>query len=155
MDAVTDLDELLRAHGYRATQPRRVVWNALRSAPGHVTVDELASLADRDIDLASIYRALALFEELGLARVNHFGDGDAGRWETSHPDEHFHLICLDCGSVEHHVGSLVARIEQHLDDGHGFAVDEVELTVRGRCAACRAAAGATTATAATARPPHD
>lgn len=142
MDAATDLDELLRAHGYRATQPRRVVWEALRSASGHVTADELASLVRQEVDLASVYRALALFEKLGLARVSHFGDGDAGRWEPSHPDEHFHLVCVECGSVDHHVGSLVARIEEHLDDGHGFAVSEVELTVRGRCQTCRAAAEA-------------
>ncbi len=48
-------------------------------------------------------------------------------------------MCTSCGDVDHHVGSLVAQVRDHLDVGHGFAVDSVELTVTGRCARCRAA----------------
>lgn len=137
-DTTTDLDAALRAHGYRITRPRREVWRALLAADGHVTVDELARAVGDDADMASVYRTLSLFEQLGLARVNRFQDGDAGRWEPSHPDEHFHLVCRVCGDVDHHVGTLVASIEHHLADDHGFLAEQIELTVRGLCARCRA-----------------
>lgn len=140
MDRPSDLDEELRARGYRVTQPRRVVWDALRTAGRHVTVEELAVALDdagEEVDVASVYRALALFEDLGLARVNRMRDDDAGRWELAHPDEHFHLVCDVCGRIDHHVGSLVERIRQHLGDGHGFEATGVDLVVRGRCAGCR------------------
>jgi Fur family transcriptional regulator, ferric uptake regulator len=138
MDVATiELDRTLREHGYRVTVPRRVVWSALLEAPGHVTVEELAELIDDPVDVASIYRALALFEELGLARMSRLGDGDASRWEPAHPDEHFHLVCTACGRVDHHVGTLVRQITHHLHEGHGFAVEQVELVVRGRCQRCR------------------
>jgi Fur family transcriptional regulator, ferric uptake regulator len=135
----TDLDRLLRAHGYRVTRPRRAVWAALTRADGHLTVEQVAALvAERgdDADLASVYRTLALFEELGLARVSRLGDRDAGRWELAHPDEHFHLVCERCGEVDHHVGTLVARIRDHLTAEHGFEVHGVDLVVTGRCARC-------------------
>jgi Fur family transcriptional regulator, ferric uptake regulator len=135
----TDLDRLLRARGYRVTRPRRAVWAALNRADGHLTVEEVATLVAEqgdDADLASVYRALALFEELGLARVSRLGDRDAGRWELAHPDEHFHLVCERCGEVDHHVGSLVATIREHLTAGHGFEVHDVDLVVTGRCARC-------------------
>jgi Fur family ferric uptake transcriptional regulator len=135
-----DLTTVLRDRGYRVTRPRRAVWDALHRGDGHLTVDEVATLVDaagEDVDTASLYRALALFEELGLARVSRLGDRDAGRWELAHPDEHFHLVCRSCGQVDHHVGSLVAQIRDHLDGGHGFEVEDVELVVSGRCAACR------------------
>ncbi len=138
MDVTTiELDQVLRQGGYRATSPRRIVWDALRRAAGHVTVEELAAEVGDEVDLASIYRALAVFEELGLARMSRLGDGDAGRWEPAHPDEHFHLVCTECGDVDHHIGSLVAQIRDHLDEGHGFQTDNVELVVNGRCRRCR------------------
>jgi Fur family transcriptional regulator, ferric uptake regulator len=138
MDPSTvELDLTLREQGYRATTPRRAVWDALLRAGGHVTVEELAELVDGDVDQASIYRALALFESLGLARTSRLGDRDANRWEPAHPDEHFHLVCTNCGEIDHHVGSLVAQISTHLDQGHGFEVEQVELVVNGRCRRCR------------------
>lgn len=134
-----DLDQALRDRGHRSTRPRRAVWRVLDDAEAHLTVEQIhAALRDEghEVDLASIYRTLALFAELGLARETNLGD-EAAHWERAHPDEHFHLVCRGCGEVSHHVGSLVAQIRDHLDDGHGFRVDEVELVVTGRCAACR------------------
>lgn len=134
------VDEL-RTHGYRVTRPRRAVWNVLQAAEGHLTVEQVTDrigATGAEVDQASVYRTLALFEELELARVSRLGDSDAGRWELMHPDEHFHLLCEVCGEVDHHVGSLVARIHEHLDSGHGFEVRSVELNVRGICARCQA-----------------
>jgi Fur family transcriptional regulator, ferric uptake regulator len=148
MDATAQLERSLRSRGYRVTTPRRAVWHVLHEARGHLTVDQIldeVAAGGGDVDTASIYRTLALFEELGLARVSRLGERDAGRWELAHPDEHFHLVCEVCGEVDHHVGTLVAQIRDHLEDGHGFEVGEVELVVTGRCARCRerpAAAGA-------------
>jgi len=140
MDALVDLDATLRTHGYRVTRPRRSVWEALQRAGDHITADEIAALVGHEVDPASVYRTLALFEELGLARVSRFQDSDAGRWETAHPDEHFHMVCRRCGAVDHHVGTLVASIRDHLAGDHGFKVDEIDLTVTGLCRRCAAGA---------------
>lgn len=134
---IESLDDTLRAHGYRVTRPRRTVWDALRRTTDHVTVDELVELVDDDVDPASVYRTLALFEELGIARMSRFQDSDAGRWEPAHPDEHFHMVCRVCGQVEHHAGTLVASIQEHLAADHGFVADDVDLTVTGRCSRCQ------------------
>lgn len=135
-----DVAARLRAAGYRVTRPRRAVWEALGSAQRHLTVEELkprVADAGGDADQASIYRTLALFERLGLARQSRLGDTDAARWEVAHPDEHFHVVCTSCGEVDHHIGSLVGDIREHLEDGHGFAVEDIDLVVSGRCARCR------------------
>lgn len=138
-DACTadDLEARLRAHGFRVTGPRRRIWEALHRGD-HATVETLAERVGDDIDIASVYRTLSLFEQLGMARMSRFNDTDAGRWEVAHPDEHFHLVCTSCGNVDHHVGTLVQQIEQHLHEGHGFEAATVDLTVNGLCADCRA-----------------
>jgi Fur family transcriptional regulator, ferric uptake regulator len=135
-----ELERTLRASGHRVTRPRRAVWEVLRTAAGHLTVEEIVdrvTATGGGADTASVYRSLALFEELGLARTSRLGDTDASRWELAHPDEHFHLVCEVCGEVDHHVGSLVAQIRDHLHEGHGFEPRDVELVVTGRCARCQ------------------
>ena len=134
------LDAALREAGHRVTRPRRAVWAALTSAGGHLTVEELTDRVQREepgVNPASVYRSLAVFQELDLVRESRLGDEEAGRWELAHPDEHFHLVCVDCGAIDHHVGNLVAQVRDHLDDGHGFEPLQVDLVVTGRCAACR------------------
>jgi len=142
-----ELTGALRAGGHRLTAPRRAVWAALglaeerhAGASAHLTVDEVVERTHAHgggIDRATAYRVLALLEELGLVRSSQLGSGDPVRWERAHPDEHFHLRCSACGTVHHHVGTLVATVREHLEVGHGFQVDTVELTVHGRCADCR------------------
>ncbi len=139
-----ELESTLRRHGHRVTRPRRAVWDALHRSEGHATVDELSTLVEAShpgVNIASVYRALSLFEDLDLARESRLGDDEAGRWELAHPDEHFHLVCDTCGEISHHVGDLVEQIEDHLLDGHGFAVGTVELTVTGRCRDCQQGRG--------------
>ena len=152
----------LRDAGHRLTTARRAVWSALAETdpPGadgsreahaghgahgtegpHLSVDEVverAAAAGDGIDRATAYRVLSLLEELGLVRASQLDAGGPVRWERSHPDEHFHLRCTVCGTVDHHVGTLVATVREHLDAGHGFRAESVELTVHGRCAGCRA-----------------
>jgi len=139
-----ELEAALRAAGHRLTEPRQAVWAALAASdgPGHLTVDQVVDRTQelgQGVDRATAYRVLALLEGLGLVRSAQLDSGGAVRWERAHPDEHFHLRCRACGSVDHHVGTLVASIRAHLDDGHGFAADTIELTVHGRCATCRGA----------------
>lgn len=132
---------MLRAGGHRVTRPRTAVWGALTDAGGHMTAEEVADRVaeqDDDVNLASIYRTLTLFEELDLVRQSRLGDNPVGRWELTHPDEHFHLLCTECGAVDHHVGTLVKAIRDHLASGHAFAAEQIDLTVRGLCATCAA-----------------
>jgi Fur family ferric uptake transcriptional regulator len=136
---VGELSDQLRRKGYRVTRPREAVWRALIEAEDHLTVEEVARRVGRQqpgVNLASVYRSLALFAQLDLVRESRLGDEDVTRWELAHPDEHFHLVCDVCGAVDHHAGDLVGQIVEHLRSGHQFEPQSVELTVVGRCGAC-------------------
>ena len=134
----------LRGAGHRLTGPRRAVWSALSGdlhlTGGHLSVDEVVERTQAGgggVDRATAYRILALYEELGLVRASQLDAGGPVRWERAHPDEHFHLRCTRCGAVDHHVGTLVATVREHLDAGHGFLAETIDLAVHGRCASCR------------------
>ncbi len=115
------------------------MWRALSESQGHLTADELAERVariDATVNLASVYRSLSLFEELDLVRQSRLAGDQASRWELAHPDEHFHLVCRTCGTVDHHRGTLVQSVRDHLASGHGFDAESVELSVTGVCADC-------------------
>ncbi len=140
MEAASELGVVLRDHGYRLTSPRWLVWSVLRSAGGHLTADEVytrVNQADPTVNISSVYRALTLFEDLDLVRESHLGIDDSARWEIAHPDDHFHLVCRMCGSVDHHEGELVDQIRSHLGDHHDFSTENVDLVVTGVCEFCR------------------
>jgi Fur family transcriptional regulator, ferric uptake regulator len=132
------LTGVLRRHGYRVTPPRQRVWQVLESGD-HLTAEEItqriADDAGPDVNLASVYRSLALLEDLHLVRSSRLGEGST-TWERAHPDEHFHLVCRQCGNVTHHRGTLVDQVASHLRGDHGFEPDDIELVVTGRCADC-------------------
>ncbi|MDH4363782.1 MAG: transcriptional repressor [Acidimicrobiia bacterium] len=134
-----DLGPLLAGRGYRSTRPRQAVWDALQDG-AHRTAEEVARAVHEvhpEVNLASIYRTLALLRDLGLVRESRLAGGDqASRWELAHPDEHFHVVCDRCGRVDHHVGSLVAAITEHLSASHRFVPERVELVVHGHCVNC-------------------
>lgn len=137
------LAEVLRVGGYRVTRPRTAVWEVMLETGGHLTADEISDRVQEHapgVNLASVYRALALLGELDLVRESRLGDSDASTWEIAHPeDDHFHLVCEACGRVDHHAGDLVDEVREHLRRSHRFDVSAVELVVRGRCEDCRLA----------------
>lgn len=135
--------DVLRANGYRVTPQRRLVWDVLHEARGHLTAEGIADrIAERrgEVNLASVYRALALLSDLDLVRESRLGESGA-HWEIAHPDEHFHLVCDGCGEVTHHAGTLVEMVADHLKEGHDFEPHTVELVVTGRCASCQGTEG--------------
>ena len=139
--ATDHLIDLLREHGHRSTVPRRLVWDALTSVDGHLTAEQITARVhaqDPSVNLSSVYRTLALLSDLDLVRESKLGTDGGSRWEQAHPDDQFHLVCDNCGEVQHHAGDVVHDVRTHLAADHGFAVGRVELVVTGLCRSCSA-----------------
>ncbi len=128
---------MLRASGSRVTQARRVVWEVLVEAGEHQSAQGIVEgvhAIDPSINQSSVYRALALFTELGLARESR--DDDVSTWEPFHEDAEIHLVCVTCGDVSHYDTALVRRLRAELDGFDGFVPDAIDVRVTGRCREC-------------------
>lgn len=108
------------AKGLRMTDQRRVIADVLGSAEDHPDVEELyarASKVDANISIATVYRAVKLFEEAGILDKREFGDGRA-RYEDADRDHHDHLIDLSSGDViefvDEEIEALQVKIAQKL-----------------------------------------
>ena len=132
-----ELQETLRAKGYRLTPQRQLVLDAVTDL-GHATPDEACAwVKERSsaVNISTIYRTLELLEELGLVKHAHLSHG-APTYHAAAAPEHVHLICRVCGAITEVPPSTVAPLVDELERNHGFVADVGHLTVFGMCAKC-------------------
>lgn len=71
----------LRSAGLRSTQPRIAIYKALTEFKEPVSIEQIyRSLKGSSCDLVTVYRGLALFEELGLVQRS-FSNNGTGLYE--------------------------------------------------------------------------
>lgn len=129
---------VLRERGQRLTPQRELVLGAVDQL-GHGTPEEIHAEVSRlapAVNISTVYRNLALLEELGVVRVVHLGDRVPTYHSISLP-AHVHLTCSACGRVTdaspQEFEGLVAEVARR----HGFEVDVDRLVLPGRCGHCR------------------
>lgn len=130
--ATTDLAARLRSRGMRLTPQREQILAAVRRL-GHATPEQISDTVP-DVDVATVYRTLELFESLGLVRHAHLGHG-APSFRPAE-DEHVHIVCHTCGAVADGRPELVDALAAQLRDERGFELDRAHFTVFGRCRDC-------------------
>jgi len=133
-----EYEEIIRAAGYRVTKQRTLILDAVCEAEGHTPLGSVYARVkhyDKSIDKSTVYRTLALFEELGLVVSADTGDGET-YYEIAHQQPHHHLVCRSCGNQQE-VGhaafqSLFAAIESE----HNFHPETDHIVLFGLCADC-------------------
>lgn len=137
MDSVA----LLRAQGIQVTAQRLAVLRAVGAEP-HASAEAIAETVRLDIgsiSLQSVYDSLELLVDKGIVRRIP-PVGSPARFENRVHDNHHHVICRDCGQLADVDCVVGAAPCLSAADDLGFAIDEAEITLWGRCPDCRAAA---------------
>jgi Fur family ferric uptake transcriptional regulator len=137
-----DLDsavEALRAAGLRVSAARRLVLEALYTAPGPISADQIADgLAGRlpRSDLASVYRNLETLEELGLVRHFHLGHGP-GLYAPVGTGEREYLVCASCGAVKAVEPEEMEPVRKEIRKRFGYEAHFSHFPVLGSCPDCK------------------
>ncbi len=125
----------LETIGFRSTAPRRAVLQAIESASGPFTVEDLLAEVP-GVGRATVFRTIKLLQELDMMCRVPLEDGTA-RYQVSESEHHHHLVCRNCGSLtEFSDPELDARIAEQAR-AHGFALQGHSLELYGLCGACR------------------
>lgn len=134
------LRDRLRAAGRRVTHQRELILEVLEASHQHLDADALferVKARDPGVSLATIYRTLSLFTEMGLVR-EHRLSGKRTLYEPMRDEPHYHFTCLGCGEAIDFGTPLVEQIEEELREQEGVSVTNTHLLVSGFCAQCRA-----------------
>jgi Fe2+ or Zn2+ uptake regulation protein len=125
--------------GYFVTEPRRAVAEMVADRDSHFTANDLVGEAKRarlGVGRATVFRALELFEQLGLVERLDLPNGEHA-YVVCRPAHHHHVVCTGCGrSAE--VGDLgVDSIAVEVETQTGFALDSHRIELYGLCPECR------------------
>jgi Fur family ferric uptake transcriptional regulator len=144
--------ERLRTRGWRVTPQRRAVAEVLAGDHVHLAADEVHERARErlpEVSLATVYNTLGELVEMGEVLELRIGNGPA-RYDPNVHARHHHLVCTGCGALLdiHHLvctgcGALLdihpAGVEQlklPRSQNHGYVIDDIDITFRGRCPQC-------------------
>lgn len=137
-----DFNKILKEKGYKFTKQRQRVFEAVVQNDGeHLNSQEIYELVrskDPEIGVATVYRTLALLEEMGLIYGVDFEDGFR-RYEIAKDHEqhrHHHLICLECGMIREVQEDLLGAIEEAIAEKNSFKVINHRVKFYGYCAKC-------------------
>ena len=130
----------LRERGFKVTPQRTLLLQVLAGQSAHLDAEEIYQLAhgqDASIGLATVYRTLGLFAELGLV--------DRRYVEPEHrrevfrlakgPEQHY-LTCTRCGTRVLIHTDLLNRVARALVQRKGVSVTSACACFTGYCAAC-------------------
>lgn len=134
MVAFDDAVERVREGGGRITKARRVLLEDLYAHGGRITAEELAERHD-DIDLATVYRSLANFEEAGVIEHVHLGHGPASyRWAGTRT---ITAVCEVCGAVIDLPAVELDALAARLDSEYHLSLSLGHFALSVRCPTCR------------------
>jgi len=130
--------------GLKNTPQRRLIVDVFFRSGKHLSTEELYTVVraqDGSVGQATVYRALKLLCDAGLAKELHFGGGTA-RYEPIEDDSHHdHLICGSCGKNQEVMDAEIERLQEELAARHGFTLTSHKMILYGVCEECRAAIG--------------
>jgi Fur family peroxide stress response transcriptional regulator len=112
----------------RLTEKRTRILETLKRQKGALSAADVHK-KNPEIDLVTIYRNLDLFAKAKLIKRVSLSDSEALYEYQSEP--HHHAVCSDCEKVIHFKAPDAKIIK--LLGLEGFVVDELEVTVKGKC----------------------
>jgi Fur family ferric uptake transcriptional regulator len=125
--------------GHVATSQRQLILSQIQKSGGHISAKELyrrASNKNKSISLATVYRTLRLFKELGIIEDRRLGKVYC-YYEIKEFPEHQHLVCRCCGNVIEFDSDLIRRIIKKVHRDYDFNVTKTELYIEGYCKRCQ------------------
>ena len=137
MRAPAELVELFRESGKKVTPQRERIFHILHGNAGHPSAEAVFARLSAEmptVSLKTVYQTLAELVEMGELQALDLGMGATRFDPNDHP--HHHLLCTRCRRIED-VDIVLPDFQELLSYRARFAVESVELTVRGTCARCQ------------------
>ena len=140
MISTSDYAARLRTADLRVTRPRVAVLRAVHGNP-HADTETIfgavrAGLAD--VSRQTVYDVLNALTAVGLVRRIQ-PSGSVARYEARVGDNHHHVVCRSCGTIEDVDCAVGETPCLTPSDPNGFILDEAEVIYWGLCPDCSTA----------------
>ena len=131
------LQTTLKSSGCSFTLPRRTVFEKLAKNQSPMTTAALAEACAPDIDRATVYRTVELFERLGI--INRMWHGFKSQIELSEifTPHHHHAVCQQCGTSIDLVNQELEKLLASIAKQHNFLALSHVIELSGYCTSCQ------------------
>ena len=119
--------------GVKLTDQRKIIAKVMSDSSDHPDVDELykrVSKIDSKISIATVYRTVKLFEEVGILAKHDFKGGKA-RYEELSEGHHDHLIDIKTGEIIEFVDEEIEKLQKKLAKKYGYDLVDHKLELYG------------------------
>jgi Fur family ferric uptake transcriptional regulator len=131
------LRKTLKEGGASLTQSRLVVFDLLDNKDPQ-SMNELVRLSKGQLDKASLYRTINLYERIGVINRVNFGFKYKVELSDSFSDHHHHLTCMRCGRIVNaEEDNRLEDIIEELAGSYSFSPTSHQLEIQGICEPCR------------------
>lgn len=138
--AKTVFRQYLKNKGLLPSKQREQILDVFLKMEKHLTIDDLYQRVKKKnpkIGLATVYRAMRIISDAGLAREVDFGDG-VRRFEHEYGHRHHdHLVCLKCGRIIEVISPEIEKLQERLAKKHKFTVVRHKMKIFGICSECK------------------
>jgi Fur family ferric uptake transcriptional regulator len=126
--------------GLKITAPRIKILEILeKSQNKHLTADDIYKellLNNTEVGVATIYRVLTQFEQVGIVNKLNFENNQA-IFELSDAQHHDHIVCTNCGKIEEFNDNTIEKCQEKIADKFGFKLTDHSLYLYGLCKDCQ------------------
>jgi Fur family ferric uptake transcriptional regulator len=130
-----NLIEICLKKNIKLTNHRKIIAQIISESTDHPDVEELyrkAYLINQKIGIATVYRAVKMFEDLGLiARHDFLGKGKS-RYEVLENDHHDHLIDITNNEVHEFFNAELEKLKTEIAKKMGFELIGHKLELYGK-----------------------
>ena len=119
--------------GIKLTDQRKIIAKVMSDSSDHPDVDELynrVSKIDSKISIATVYRTVKLFEEVGILAKHDFKGGKA-RYEELSEGHHDHLIDIKTGDIIEFVDEDIEKLQKKVAEKYGYDLVDYKLELYG------------------------
>ncbi|MDB5183579.1 MAG: transcriptional regulator, Fur family transcriptional regulator, ferric uptake regulator [Candidatus Saccharibacteria bacterium] len=135
-EAKRKLEMTLKGSGYSLTRPRLAVLEYMLGREP-VSVAVLTKALSSQIDRASVYRTITLFQILGIIQRHTVGLKYRIELTDMFAEHHHHFTCITCGAVTSMSEQALERFVDKLAEHYGFIPTEHQIEVQGYCKNCK------------------
>ena len=130
------IEKLCEEKNIKLTENRKIVARVISDSNDHPDVDEVyyrASKINPNIGIATVYRAVRMFEECGVITKHDFGGKGKARYEVLEEDDHHdHLVNVESGEVHEFFNEELEKLKTKVAKEMGFELVDHKLELYGR-----------------------
>lgn len=135
-DSIKKLSTTLRSNGFSTTKTRIAVFKALYGEEPQSMHDIIIKL-ENNVDRASVYRTIDLFETLGIVHRLHVGWKYKIELSDSFHSHHHHINCTSCGLlIPLPVDTAIEESVENISKEYGFTHTSHQIEIKGICPKC-------------------